>query len=132
MTFSTRPGRQPCLGRGRSSAKRPKSSFRDWPIGWAFHWRRTAMSDATDSVSSNGHGDLDASSFTLSPAYYAARRRDLSIDDYYTGVRNGDFAVLARALTLIESSSPRHRALADELIGRLLPYTGQSVRVGIT
>jgi LAO/AO transport system kinase len=89
------------------------------------------MSDATESAKSNGHGDLDAS-FTLSPAYFAARRRDLSVDDYYDGVRSGDFAVLARALTLIESSSPRHRALADELIGRLLPYTGNSIRVGIT
>src|SRR5262249_7239208 len=95
-----------------------------------------AMSDATDSnatdnAKSNGHGDLDES-FTLSPAYYAARRRDLSIDDYFSGVRNGDYAVLARALTLIESSSPRHRAAGDELIHRLLPYTGQSIRVGIT
>jgi LAO/AO transport system kinase len=84
-------------------------------------------SNATDSVKSNGHGE-----FTLSPAYYTARRRDLSIDDYYDGVRSGDYAVLARALTLIESSSPRHRALADALMNRLLPYTGQSIRVGIT
>jgi len=88
-------------------------------------------SNAAHSAKSNGHGELD-SSFTLSPAYYAARRRDLSVDDYYDGVRNGDYAVLARALTLIESSSPRHRVLADELMNRLLPYTGQSIRVGIT
>jgi len=41
-------------------------------------------------------------------------------------------AVLARALTLIESSSLRHQPLAEELLTRLLPNTGQSVRVGIT
>src|SRR4029077_14753806 len=48
------------------------------------------------------------------------------------GARAGDVAILARTLTLIESSSPRHQALAEEVLTRLLPHTGQSVRVGIT
>jgi LAO/AO transport system kinase len=60
------------------------------------------------------------------------RRRDLTLDEYYAGVRAGDVTVLARALTLIESSSPRHQPLAEALLTRLLPHTGQSVRVGIT
>jgi LAO/AO transport system kinase len=59
-------------------------------------------------------------------------RRPLTAEDYYAGVRAGDIAVLARALTLIESSSPRHQPLAEELLTRLLPHTGQSIRVGIT
>src|SRR5206468_6285248 len=49
-----------------------------------------------------------------------------------TGVRSADLAVLARALTLIESSSPRHQPLAEALLTRLLPHTGHAVRVGIT
>ena len=40
------------------------------------------------------------------------RRRELTAEEYYAGVRAGDVAVLARALTLIESSSPRHQPLA--------------------
>ena len=52
------------------------------------------------------------------------------MDDYYAGVRAGDVAVLARALTLIESSSPHHQPLAEELLTKLLPHTGQSIRVG--
>jgi LAO/AO transport system kinase len=60
------------------------------------------------------------------------RPRELTPDDYYAGVRSGDVAVLARALTLIESSSPRHQPLAEALLTRLLPHTGQSIRVGIT
>jgi LAO/AO transport system kinase len=56
----------------------------------------------------------------------------LTADEYYAGVRAGDVAVLARALTLIESSSPRHQPLAEGLLTRLLPHTGQSIRVGIT
>ncbi len=60
------------------------------------------------------------------------RRPELTIDQYFDGVRSGNFAVLARALTLIESSSPRHAALAEELLNRLLPFTGGAIRVGIT
>jgi LAO/AO transport system kinase len=56
----------------------------------------------------------------------------LTADEYYAGVRAGNVAVLARALTLIESSSRRHQPLAEELLTRLLPHTGQSLRVGIT
>jgi LAO/AO transport system kinase len=54
------------------------------------------------------------------------------VDEYYAGVRAGDVAILARALTLIESSSPRHQPLAESLLTRLLPHGGGSVRVGIT
>ncbi len=59
-------------------------------------------------------------------------RRSLTIDDYFAGVRAGDIALLARTLTLIESSSLRHQRLAEELLTRLLPHTGGAIRVGIT
>src|SRR5206468_12249651 len=59
-------------------------------------------------------------------------RPRLTVADYEAGVRAGDVAVLARALTLIESSSPRHQPQAEELLTRLLPHTGKAVRVGIT
>jgi LAO/AO transport system kinase len=60
------------------------------------------------------------------------RRRELTADEYVAGVRAGEVAILARALTLMESSSPRHQPLAEDLLTRLLPHTGRSVRVGIT
>jgi LAO/AO transport system kinase len=60
------------------------------------------------------------------------RRRDLTADEYVAGTRAGDVAILARTLTLIESSSPRHQALAEEVLTSLLPHTGGAVRVGIT
>ncbi len=60
------------------------------------------------------------------------RRRELTEEGYYAGVRAGDRAVLARALTLIESNSPRHQPLAERLLTRLLPHTGGAIRVGIT
>src|SRR5437868_124440 len=60
------------------------------------------------------------------------RRPELTAEEYHDGVRAGNVAVLARALTLIESSSPRHQPTAEDLLTRLLPHTGRSVRVGIT
>lgn len=59
-------------------------------------------------------------------------RPELALDQYVAGVKNGDFAVLARALTLIESNNPKHEAQAEELLNRLLPLTGEAIRVGIT
>jgi len=59
-------------------------------------------------------------------------RRDLTVDEYYDGVRNGDIATLARSLTLIESKKSSHRYLAEQLLAKLLPHTGNAIRVGIT
>lgn len=44
----------------------------------------------------------------------------------------GSRAHIARALTLVESSRPDHRARARELLTLLRPYTGNAVRVGIS
>lgn len=56
----------------------------------------------------------------------------LSADNYARGVREGNPAILARAITLVESTSPRHAATAAELMQLLLPHGDRSVRVGIT
>ncbi|MBI2241734.1 MAG: methylmalonyl Co-A mutase-associated GTPase MeaB [Magnetospirillum gryphiswaldense] len=48
------------------------------------------------------------------------------------GVLAGERRALARAITLIESTRPDHREAAEELLHRLLPHAGRSVRVGIT
>lgn len=59
-------------------------------------------------------------------------RRSWGVEDYVTGVRRGDRTALGRAITLIESTSHSHEELAQEVLGRLLPETGRSRRVGIT
>lgn len=48
------------------------------------------------------------------------------------GVRKGERAVLARAITLAESKRADHQHAARELVQDLLPHTGHAVRVGIT
>lgn len=52
--------------------------------------------------------------------------------DYARGVLGGDPAVLARAITLVESTSAAHAATAGELMKLLLPHRDKSVRIGIT
>ncbi len=44
----------------------------------------------------------------------------------------GDRRALARAITLIESSRPQDRAPARELLERVVPHSGRSIRVGIS
>ncbi|MFN7150785.1 MAG: methylmalonyl Co-A mutase-associated GTPase MeaB, partial [Microthrixaceae bacterium] len=56
----------------------------------------------------------------------------LSVAEYVAGVRGGDPAVLARAITLVESSNRAHRAMAQEMVLELLADAGGAHRVGIT
>lgn len=51
---------------------------------------------------------------------------------YIDGVLDQNRLVLARTITLIESSLPAHQEMAREVIDRLLPHTGKSCRLGIT
>ncbi|MGF1448225.1 MAG: methylmalonyl Co-A mutase-associated GTPase MeaB [Opitutales bacterium] len=60
------------------------------------------------------------------------RRRSLSADALTAGIEQGDRALLAQAITLVESNAPAHLAQAQQVLQALLPRTGQSVRVGIT
>ncbi|MFJ9811022.1 methylmalonyl Co-A mutase-associated GTPase MeaB [Streptomyces sp. NPDC101158] len=56
----------------------------------------------------------------------------IDIDTYEKGVRDGKRALVARAITLVESTRPAHRALAQELLTRLLPHSGRARRIGIS
>jgi len=55
-----------------------------------------------------------------------------SADQFAEGVAAGDRAMLARAITLIESTRPEHQALAQQVLQQLLPRTGGAIRLGIT
>jgi len=56
----------------------------------------------------------------------------IAASDYAKGIADGDRALLARAITLVESTNPEHRRLAQEVLQELLPKTGKAVRLGIT
>ncbi len=52
--------------------------------------------------------------------------------DLAAGVRDRHRAAVARAITLVESRRPDHRAEAQELLVALLPLSGNAQRVGVT
>ena len=59
-------------------------------------------------------------------------RQRLSVSDYVEGVLNCDRALLAQAITLIESLNDDHRATADAVLNELLIQKQDSIRIGIT
>src|ERR1035437_4913791 len=60
------------------------------------------------------------------------RRRRLTLSECVEGIVRGDRSVLARAITLIESSRGEDAELAQQIIDASLPRSGDSIRVGIT
>ncbi|MFD4903417.1 methylmalonyl Co-A mutase-associated GTPase MeaB [Streptomyces sp. NPDC058411] len=49
-----------------------------------------------------------------------------------SGVLEGKRAVVAQALTLVESTRPDHRTLAQSVLSELLPYSGGARRIGVS
>ena len=68
----------------------------------------------------------------VNPYLKRSRRRELSAADMVEGILKGDVTILSQAVTLIESVNPDHQAKAQEVINKCLPYSGNSVRVGIS
>jgi LAO/AO transport system kinase len=60
------------------------------------------------------------------------RKKLLSADEYVSGIISGNRSILGQAITLVESSNPRHFELAQTVIENCLRYCGNSVRIGIT
>ncbi len=70
---------------------------------------------------------------TLSPVSTDVPQRLIANPaDLADGILAGDRAVLARAITLVESTKPEHNALAQKLLQLVLPHTGKALRIGIT
>ena len=60
------------------------------------------------------------------------KKRILSVQQYVDGILNGDITILSQAVTLVESSKPEHQEIAQEIIVKCIPFSGNSVRIGIT
>ena len=68
----------------------------------------------------------------VNPYFRRAKRHRMTTDEYMQGILAGNITVLSQAITLVESLLPEHYAQAQEIIERCLPYSGNSVRIGIT
>ena len=69
----------------------------------------------------------------VNPYLQRRKRRPLpSVSEMVEGLLKGDVTMLSRAVTLVESLSPDHQTLAQEVIEKCLPHSGNSRRIGIT
>nr|WP_194307449.1 methylmalonyl Co-A mutase-associated GTPase MeaB [Dietzia maris] len=59
-------------------------------------------------------------------------RREIDVDALLAGVLEDHRPVLARAITLLESTNPAHREKAQQLLLGALPHAGGALRIGIT
>lgn len=60
------------------------------------------------------------------------RRKEISVADMVDGIIKGNITILSQAVTLVESVNPAHQQKAQEVIDKCLPYSGHSVRIGIS
>lgn len=60
------------------------------------------------------------------------RRHEYTAAEMVEGIVKGDVTILSQAVTLVESVNPDHQAKAQEVIEKCLPFSGNSVRVGIS
>lgn len=58
----------------------------------------------------------------------------LSVDEYMDGIAKGDTTILSKAITLVESYLPEHRAIASQIIQRCQAISNgkKTMRIGIT
>ena len=68
----------------------------------------------------------------VNPNFRRHRRAELTVEDYVQGILAGNRTVLSRAITMIESENPTHIAMAQTVIERCLPHSGNSLRIGVT
>ena len=60
------------------------------------------------------------------------KKRELSVAEFVDGIVKGNITVLSQAVTLVESLKPEHQVVAQEVIEKCLPCSGNSVRIGIS
>ncbi len=70
----------------------------------------------------------------INPQFLSRRvqKKERSVDEYVEGILAGNRVILSQAITLIESSLPSHYETSQKIIAKCLPYSGNSIRIGIT
>ena len=60
------------------------------------------------------------------------RKKQPSSTEFIQKILTGNIRYLSQAITLIESTNPKHQKKASEIIKGCLPYANNSIRIGIT
>lgn len=76
--------------------------------------------------------DGQSSSIQKNIRFQKRSSNDPTVVELYDGVLSGNRGQLARAITLVESNAEQHFHKSQELLQKLLPHSGNSIRIGIT
>ncbi|QED48555.1 methylmalonyl Co-A mutase-associated GTPase MeaB [Cytobacillus dafuensis] len=71
-------------------------------------------------------------SFVKNRKFQKKTRPELNVNELAEGILEGNRTVLAKSITLIESNAEHHFRKAQDLLQKLLPYSGNAIRIGIT
>jgi LAO/AO transport system kinase len=63
---------------------------------------------------------------------FAFKKQRHTVDEYVRGILSKDRIMLSKAITLVESKLYSDNDLAESVLEQILPYTGKSLRIGIT
>jgi len=69
---------------------------------------------------------------SIAPNLSFIKKKNLTVKDYVDGILSKNITILSKAITLIESNSQTHIELAQQVLQKILPHSGKSVRIGIS
>ncbi len=68
----------------------------------------------------------------LNPNFLKKSLSELNVSELFQEIRDGNIASLSKGITLLESDLDDHIQKSNELLKLCLPYSGNSIRIGIT
>ncbi len=68
----------------------------------------------------------------LNPHFSKKNLASVDVVQLFNEIKQGNIASLSKGITLLESELPEHKIKATELLKLCLPYSGNSIRIGIT
>lgn len=90
------------------------------------------MADSENNNNDFPESDLSRPAKTINPGYIHPKNKIKTTAEYVEGILSGNKTILSQAITLIESVKPEYRERGQDILDQCLPYTGNSVRIGIT
>ncbi len=91
------------------------------------------MSSKKSSLSEKEGVNVPASVSAVSAGQIISRRKlSPTPNELFHGIRQQNTTALSRAITLVESTHPKHLEHANQIVQLCLPYANNSVRIGIT
>lgn len=68
----------------------------------------------------------------INKSYKRKKRKSIDSADLANRIIKGDMVALSQAITLVESSKLEHQTIASDILNRVIPHAGNSIRIGIT